>query len=288
MICFVSAPVGVDTRPVIDTLTLEGLNHIDAGSLQSGGSFTDAIRSAIASSDLVLVILPERGPDPPAFMIEVGMALGLAKHLLVVVPKSRQPPAVLSDVQCVRADVDDVEAIRLNVRAALKDLGAPKSRREDLAAPRPQRELASWLASMLAELPTDSHSAGVALERIVAELFRRAGGEVEPSPELRAGPDLAVLLDTPSTVNGVLLVEVKRVRGKTDLRNAMLQMQEFVLQRGAALGIVAYLNVGRTVQSPSPVPRIVAIDLTDLPQRLETQSLGEILSIERNRAVHGM
>ena len=289
MICFVSAPAGVDTQPVIDTLALEGIEHIDSGSPRSRAPLMDAIRDEIASSDLVLIILPGREPDPPVFMIEAGIALGLGKRLLVLVPKSRQPPAIFSEVQCLRADPDDVDAIRLNVRAALQDVGIPRGHHSEVSGPQPQRELASWLTSVLAELPkTPGQAADASLEQTVADLFRRAGGQVESSPWPQNGPDLAVLFESPSPVAGALVVEAKHIRNKTDLRKAMLQVQQYVLQRGAALGVVAYLSASRPIDRPAPVPRIVPLDISDLPRRLQSQSLGEILRAERNRAVHEM
>ncbi len=191
---------------------------------------------------------------------------------------------MLYEIQYVRAEIDDVEALRRYIRAALE---TERNLYADRSSAAPRVELASWLASTLVEIRSEpTEIASRFLQDTVATLFRRAGGEVELSPWPNAGPDLAVLLDAPSLATGALLVEVKQVRTKADLRRAMLQVQDYVLQRGASLGIVVYLSMDRPIERPASVPRIIAVDLAELPSRLEAQSLGDILALARNRAVH--
>ncbi len=67
------APVGLDLGALTDVLTLEGVGRVDARSVAPGASLIESIRTAIDSSDLVVIVLSEREPDPPTFMVEVGL-----------------------------------------------------------------------------------------------------------------------------------------------------------------------------------------------------------------------
>jgi hypothetical protein len=290
MRCFVSAPASVDTGPIAATLRMEGVTFVDALSLHRSGYIVEAIRDAMAESDMVAVVFGSAEPDPAALLIEVGIAIGLAKPLLLVMPRERRPPAMLSAVQYVRADPSDVEAIGLNVRAMVKSLETGSRVKRTSEVPPPPEGLAVWLEEAIAAVRGASGSieSSRMLEGVVAELFERSGGQVEINPH--AGPDLAVLMGDRSPLQGVVLVEVKRLRSQRDLRATMHQLQSFVLERGAALGVVAYLRDREAVKplDPGSVPLLVAIDLGELPGRLEHLSLGEVLAIERNLAIHGM
>lgn len=285
---FVSAPTNTPLGGLRQALGSLDIDVADAGSISPGTDWTSWLRDEMSACDLIVVVLPETEPDPPAFLLEIGVAIGLGKRLLVIMPEDRRPPPGLEGIQYLRAHVNDVAAITLHLRAALQSAPATTLEAEPGRRATAMPELAAWLENSLSAL--EAQPAGVrgrVLENLVERLFRESGGFVEESPSPGSGPDLAVLFAEPSPVSGPLLVEVKGQSDRRRLEQGALQLQQWVLDRGAALGVLMYRGTRR--QEPlRSLPRIVAVDLDELPGELRTRSLAEVLAAARNRAIHEM
>jgi hypothetical protein len=271
-----------------------GVETVDVGSAPLLSRWNEWIRDEIAASDMVLVVLPAKPPDPPAFLVEIGMALGLAKPILILAPEDR-PPSDLAGVQYVRASPDDSKALELHLRALVEASAVPRGLRSPpTRRVRAQPDVAAWLARSLQELAAKpelgAQDQARSLETLVAELFRRAGGLVETAEASSAdAPDLAVMFDQFPALEGPLLVDVKvRRHGRPPERSALDRLQRYVLERGALLGVLVYWSPAGRLPAPAGTWPLITIDLTHLTEELETQSLPDVLAKERNRAVHGV
>ncbi|MGO9963558.1 MAG: restriction endonuclease [Acidimicrobiales bacterium] len=292
MKAFISAPPGQATDAIRRALVGLQIEPVEAEKLIGGGDWNTWIRNAIDNADVVVVVLPNSDAVPPAFMFETGVAVGLGKPVLVVVPKSRQSPLAFTGLREVRANLDDVEAITLGLSAFL-GLGQVGRAGPEATLRRrtPQPELGQWLDVKLRELQTVTSptSQGHQLEQIVAELFRESGAEVqvaERGPD--RGIDMAVMFGSDEPFGGVLFVQVKRTQSHHAFRNAMAQLQAAVIDRGTQLGLLVYWSPIATSRWFETVPLVVALDLTELPVRLGSQSLVEVVAEERNRAIHAI
>lgn len=286
---FVSAPAGLPAQAIRRVLTSLGIELIDAASAPGGLGWGSWLRLAVGDADIVLVALPEKEPDPSAFMVEIGVAVGLGKPILVVVPKSRRPPLALAELPYVRADIDDSDAIALNVRAVLglrERTNEPRRKAPTTVQP----ELAQWLDTGIASLEhLQITGQAERLESLVAELFRRAGGEVRTAESSGdAEIDMAMMFGPDAPVGGVILIEVKRLRSRRSLIDAVRRLQVAVLERGSELGLLVYWNPNDRVNWIESAPRVISLDLSVLPDRLRTMSLAEVVADERNRAIHEM
>ena len=292
MKCFLSGVVVGSTNGIRVALGAAGIDIVEYGSIAVGADLNSWLVTSVEESDLVIIALPPTAPDPAAIMVEIGVALGLRKPVLILAPKDRESPSALAGLRYVRADLDDAEAIALHIRALQKSI---PEHREAAATPtarrstEPQSEVAAWLTVSLHQL---RQSSGIErnqlLESIVSSLFERAGGLVETAPRTDDGPDLAVMFGADSATPGVLLVEAKATYAWRPLEQAMLQLERYVADRGAQLGVLIYWSPKLSVRPPDGSPRVLALDLAELPGRLEEQSLAELLAAERNRKVHGM
>jgi hypothetical protein len=289
--CFVSSPADISLGAVTRALEVMGVEVRDLRSMSGGAELSGWMRNEMAASDMVLVLLPESRPYPPAFMVEIGVAIGLGKPLLVLTPEGHEVPSDLAGVPYGRVAFDDSEAIALHLRALVQSLKAspgPTWTGSGHAAPQP--EVGAWLAQSLRELADrDPGERARLLETLVVELFRRAGGLVESGPPRDDSPDVAVMFDEVPALSGPLLVDVKLYgRGQHPDRSALQQLQRYVAERGALLGILLYWSPGAEPLSQTPnLPGLIAINLSELAQDLQSRALPEVLAVARNRAIHG-
>lgn len=291
MKAFVSAPLGQISDAIHRALAELRIESIEAEKLIGGVDWNTWLRNAIGNVDVVVVALPNSDAVPPAYMFEIGVAVGLGKSVLVVVPKSQQSPLAFAGLQEVRADPDDADAITLGLSAILGLGQAPRTGSEaKLRRRTPQPELGQWLETRLRELRAlPAMSQAHQLEQIVAELFREAGAEVQVAdrgPD--RGIDMAVMFGSDEPFGGALFVQVKRAQSHHAFRDAMTQLQTAVINRGTQLGLLVYWSPIATPYWFETVPLVVALDLAELPARLGSQSLVEVVAEERNRAIHAI
>jgi hypothetical protein len=304
MKCFVLTPsfaVSETAARVLMSSDIE-IEVVDQRSAPAGVEWIRWLRAQMATSDLVLVVLSRTASENPAFMLEVGITLGLNKRVLIVNPEDGPVPPILRDLRIVGCSLEDLDALSLHVRATLKAQASFASPVHSAEVPQPtDPDLGSWLENALRSLTSDDsafpHAEGspvhrsihqhLELERIVEELFRRSGAATEWSS--RQGiTDLAVMYEASPLRDAPILVTTKLVRTETRgrLRKAQSDLRVEVARRGAQLGVLAYFVVGDKDVPFEPDPLAVAIDLRKLPELLRTQSLARVVASLRNQAFH--
>jgi hypothetical protein len=132
--CFIAAPVGVDVEPLENELLDRGIAMPDVASFSTGSFDWRTLSRGIKDVDIVVAVISSDPPDPNV-MIEVGMALGADRPVLVLVGPQVGLPWALRGVQYVRATPADVNAVRFHLDVFLDRLGEPDEEQE----PRPVR-----------------------------------------------------------------------------------------------------------------------------------------------------
>lgn len=240
--------------------------------------------------DFAVAVLPATGPDgapattPSAVYLEAGIALGRGLPLIVLAENADADlPGIgdlASDVWTV-AGVKDEAGLRLHLSLFSKVL-----------ATRPQPGGSDPRAASLPPALTvrPSESIGVRAERLedlVLFLFHAAGALVEEprNSDRDGGVDAAVLVPGAERALGPVLIEAKALRGH-GLSTAMQQLADFVIERGASLGLLVYDGPHQEQPLLSGLP-VLAMQIDELRRQVDSGTLGRSLIRARNSFVHG-
>jgi predicted RecB family endonuclease len=145
-------------------------------------------------------------------------------------------------------------------------------------------------AKILNELEQSGSISGRRFEEIVSSILQQAGAASVENE--RYGPDHGVdIVIAPSDNSGsVILVEAKS--GRLDehrLREAEEELQSYVINRQAGLGLVIYHDsLGRQFPQHQPTPLTVRLSIEELVRQLETRSLTRVISDATNAAIDQM
>jgi hypothetical protein len=283
--CFVSSPYGADTTPLTAELEERGIEVVDGRSVSVSGSIRQTLAEQVARADFCLAVLPNQ-PSPNAF-IEIGLALGLAKPLALLVDRDVQLPSDLSGLTYIRAPLSNRPAIALYLDAFLAHYQSPKASR-----------IAKGAANRLSKADYDattlqiSAARGQALEGAVREMFGRAGYVVAPPlSSTDKAADFAVWFDDlQASLGNPVLVEVKGGQPTAEaLAKAEDKLRTALQERAGRLGLLVYRSPDSRELSANPSwPLIIRISTLRLAEALHDGSLGrEILDL-RNSIAHGV
>ena len=75
---------------------------LDEWQISVGESLREAIESGLRSNDAIVVVLSEASAQRPAIFFELGVALGMGKRLIPVVPQSLETSALPFDIRLLR------------------------------------------------------------------------------------------------------------------------------------------------------------------------------------------
>jgi hypothetical protein len=284
--CFLSAPFGIDTRLLERELARLGYSISDGRTLAPSVPLIAEIRKRISQSDLVCVVAPAALSANAAF--ELGLAVGVAKTVVVFAPLGAAIPSDLAGITYCSAALDDRTGIRRYLEAFLAHGRSrltpdqPSAKRNRLS-PAQSKSLRKRLA----------HESGVRFEQLVKELFEASGyiASEGAGPEDR-GVDFAVWADRlQHSFGNPIIVQVKdRLRGPLvdDAEHAL----RVVLQRtGGRLGLLIYRTADPAVKRPvtkSSWPLVMSLDVSELIRLLERGQFESRLIEIRNRAAHGI
>jgi hypothetical protein len=250
------------------------------------------------SPDLVVAVLSpsqppqagastQAGPGASPFTnldvaLRAGRSSGQGLPVVMIVPPPLQRPADLAGVVVASCPLDDFDALRLHLWAFVSTL----SGRARLATPQPIAQPADFDATAILNRlnsidATNQSAAALQVERLVASLLSQVGAELAENPD-RDHPDSQVdLAILPSRDSGdIVLVEVKAGQlNETILAAAEAQLQNYVLARHAALGLVLYHDfAGKHLPSPSTMPLIIRMSVRELVAGLATNDLPQLIT----------
>lgn len=265
-----------------------------------------AIESAIRRSDAMVAVLKEASPE---VWIEIGLAVGAQKPLLVLVPSSSMLPLTLTARQHVAWPAEHTELLRLGIRSFLNDLRRSGEAAKHLPPDRPavNARLGAWadtsatssaradaMQEIAGELTALRSSGGQAqLRPVVARLLVAAGVRVieEPASDGLKAADFALWLDPLDSIGGnPVLVEVKSGSlGASVLHEAHDRLARAITHSRAGTGLLLYLDsAGLRFDSPQQgLFSVVSFDLEDLARKLVDESLAAVVAARRSAQQQG-
>ncbi|MEV4691351.1 hypothetical protein AB0K27_09545 [Micromonospora echinospora] len=271
-----------ELRHVVDIAARENVQLVPTGVLGAGAYLAASMEPETGAA---IAILPKRSAEHPgwsALMVEVGICLGMAIPLLLIVDPSEKLPPALAPVRHARARLDDIDSLRLHIGMFIR--GARQVPRA--AGSRTTRHTATVTTRVET---SDSWSyAGHKLQSDVAALLSNSGALLGAAVGGdHPGVDLAFAVDiqrVPTTV----VVEVKSFSGHWAPTSAIQQLSRHIEETGADLGLLITDKspAGALVrQAPA---NILVYSLEGLSEALRTTGLERLLREARNRVVHGV
>jgi hypothetical protein len=189
--CFITAPAQVDLSVVKSVLQERNIGPIVAFELASHtDSLLAHLTSAITKADLILAILPPEGQSQNV-LFEIGCAYALQKQLLIMAPPGALLPFDIQELQYIRADAQNREALSFALDQALAPKKSSPQRKASVEKTRP---LGKMVRPLLARLHAQPQPREVELLRIVADALQESGAltVAEHGPQ-EFGYDIAVL-----------------------------------------------------------------------------------------------
>jgi hypothetical protein len=281
---FLATPAGADTRVLRNALARRGIESLSADEMDMPGrSISEVLQESIGAADLVIAALDPRLNNSNVFL-ELGLALGLDKRLLLLSPTAEVLPGItLTGMPTIRATLQDAERIEFGLDQVL---AAPKRREGPKKKPQPQTHPIGALSERLVgEITADVSPQR--LEEIVRTALAESGIATASGPKDEV---LAVWSDDLEPwVGNPLLVEIKaNVRTPAQLGEALEQMKRGVAERGTTWGLLLYS--GPLDGHPPGPPRgspVLAISVTDFLRALSKEGFADVVRRLRNERVHG-
>lgn len=281
---FVSAPVGVDLRPLLEELRQRGLEpYVLSDVALLGASIAQSVHEAIGQAEVVVVVLGEPEVSQNS-LFEAGVAVGLAKPVLVIADPEQDTPSDLAGLFTIRARPSDLSAIRFALDQAEEHAtwSAP-------AAVAVGRALGARSDQLLSELERQPRLTEHAAVGVLTAALEESGVVTVESPD-RDAPlrfDLGVWADDLDAIAvNPLLIEVKQTLSAATVQQTRDMLLATTTGRAALLVFLEPAVPSAALLSEVRFP-LLAISLRELLERMRTSSFAEVVRGLRNRAVHG-
>jgi hypothetical protein len=283
---FLSAPSGVDTTTLQKMLARQGIESFFADEISLPGStLAEALRESMAAADLVILVLDPKQNNSNVFL-ELGVALGLRKRVLVLAPMSDLLPGIdLSGIPVIRASLHDLERIEFALRQIL---AAPQKKdRPGKKRPRKTHPIGNRADELLKELTPDIDSQHLAelVWKALAESGVTTTAETNHKEDIRAvwSDDLAPWVSNP------LPIEIRAMeRDPKALEGLIEQFTKWLEARGAAWGLLLHSGtLTGTVQERLKNSPVLAISAEKLFAALKKEGFADIVRRLRNDRFHG-
>lgn len=283
---FIAAETNRASAALAEAFAARGVACARADDIASG-TLTGELLRQLKSADFICASVNEGAAAHVLF--EVGAAHMLGKPIILFTTTYDRLFGGLRGIYVVKASTDDLPSVAAEIDRFLHH--AKPLRPVDEAEEPRQRPNLSWAREELSALhrnePADR---GFRFERLVSEIFRRAGAEVvqEGSVGDDKTADLIVWLDEVSDeVGGPIIVECKYAvpAPRSLLMKTIEQVENYLEVSNAALGMVVY-DHSRQIPSPPMLEtrRVLVFQINELIQALESGELSEKIVQRRRRA----
>lgn len=281
--CFISAGYGEELKMLQRALDQRDVAWEWAANTSVSQPILRSVVEAIKKANFVVGVLSDRHPSQNV-MLELGMAVGLGKSLLLLKAGDTVVPSELSGFSLLATDLKDEKLLSFQLDLFLRSLESKPSSKRAFPFPSPSTAVADDLPA-----PELFESA---LEQSVAAAINRAGGRVTiPS---RTGkeriPDLLMWLpQLDKDLFNPAAIEV--VGGKhADLNRVQERLASFIRSTGLRCGLIVVnsISLERKIRQLAPIPYIFILSLNELKSKLDSLELAIWLKHERNRLAHGV
>ena len=277
---FLSASTDTDTHALREALQELGAEALATTDIASGGG----LGSVLQPTDRLIALLQDAPLGNTAVLVEIGIAIGMRLPVLVIAPPGSPLPAALGDVIVVRSAANDLAALQLPLRLFLRTEEASQPSPSPVSPPSHRQVDLAIFKGRLAQLQATGGD-GLELQKLVADLLRHSGAQVEEQPTWEEGwrPDIALAIPGEEGRLGTVIIEIKTSHDRETLESAASQLVQYVLALRGGLGVLLY--PGPELRLPT-IPMTVALSLDRLLTELGSRPLGEILIRARNEAIH--
>jgi hypothetical protein len=252
------------------------------------------MESAIAEVDFVCAVVPD-GPADPNVLLELGVAIGAHRPLLLFAAPKAELPGTLRSVPYARASLKDIEAVRFHLDTFLKNAGKTEGMRRNghRAQERPLRptiiatavdRLGAWEAQTT---PPDERD----VVAFLCGLFDAMGWVTStgsaPAAHSDKRADLAVWVDDlQAAVGNPLLIEV--VGRTAPIPDKVHQFQLLLREFQGSMGLLVRWGEGGVSYVPDDWrwPVVVVMSVREVVEALGRGDFAQSLLARRNTAVH--
>lgn len=286
--CFISVPVGSNTKPLLSLLSDKGILANDAYTLWKD-NYALSVEEEIRNSDFLIAVFSPIMENLNV-LYEIGFARGAKKPIFLIVQGEGQIPDFLMDAVYIRASLDDQHLVSFYLD---KFLSKHKKRRKK-PVPRLQKPLMKQnIASLKKRLKNIRESgSGSDFHQFVGDLIRSQGVLVETSFGVEEkGADMSIWVDSlESSFGNPILIEFKMGNlSERNMKMAENQMKQYLSKANIRSGLLIYLdrNGRHFKQSTLGTPLVIRLDIRDFVDKLADNSIDSILYRERNLMAHG-
>lgn len=288
--CFISAPHGVDTRPLRLALQERNITWLDATSVTLGAPMLYSIEAAIARADFVCAVLSSE-LSTQNVLFEIGVAHGKGRPLLLIADPLVEVPSVLESLTYARISLLDRDALSLHLDAFLAHASSPRRERQARSEPQLRPVDVRWAAAELSQIESGTQASGMRLECAMAELLRESGAVVSTASfDKQHEADMALWIDElEGPLGNPLLVEVKQDLSSDDeWQRAVDQFRGCLVKARARTGLLIHLRPNWSERrQPTGSPLVITFSADEILHLLADGRLAEALLSRRNHAIHG-
>jgi hypothetical protein len=227
---------------------------------------------------------PSKGLSNLDVMLRIGRAAERGVPAIIIVPPPLAIPSPAEGVVFAPCPVDHQSALSTHLWAFTTAFVSPKNRPSKELDREPPRVDS---ARILSELQQSASISGWRFEEIVSSILRQAGAASVENERYEPDRGVDIVFAPSDDSPGVILVETKYGRlAERRLRDAEQQLQGYVIDRKAGLGLVVYHDsLGRQFPQRRTVPLIVRLSVEELVRQLATRSLTQVLSDATSSAI---
>ena len=290
--CFISAQTGEASAALAQAFADRGVESFRADDLVPGLPLTPELLHQLQAADFMCALVNDGGVAPN-ILFELGAAHVLRKPIILFTTSYDRLLGALQGVYVVRANVENLPSAAAEIDRFLRHAKTLPPI-DKTAADQRQKPNLSWAKEELAALRRERFSdREIRFERLVSEMFRRAGAEVvrEGRPEGNWTADLVVWLDDVAhEIGGPMIIECKYYGGGpggvlANAKHTVHQLEKYVEASEARVALVVY-DYDQSIPPPSPfeTPRVLAFAVDQLIEALERGTLANEILQHRRRA----
>ncbi len=285
--CFVSTADAGAQRSLAQTLVAAGVQPVFPEDLPLGPTTAvDSIHRAIASCDLVLGVITEKG-DNGNVMFELGLAFALAKPVLALVPRQMTVPGPLDRQFVIRGDVSDYEAIRFAVEPLARRVARTSTTVTAASTKLTLGQSADGLLARLANL--DESARETDLLSLLADVFRYLDlTAVVGGSDARF--DFGIWdAELGPVVGNPFVIEVKHaLRSGRDVGRALSQVEGYLEATAGRWALLLYRHGDGSLINDAAWDRpVLTASIDQLIDALRDTSFAEFVRRLRSERVHG-
>jgi hypothetical protein len=287
-LAYLSAPPGVDTRPLRRAFEAKGVQAFSPDQLDLPGLLSDVLREAMGRADLVVAVVDPTSSSNFVFY-EIGYAQGMGKPAFIFLSGDASPSVwISSGTPYFTFDLDNPSAFDFAVQQILA-IG----RHGPASPPNPAKRshpIGDRADDLLARLRDEGEGAKErVLGEVVARAIRESGVTSMESGEPDLGVDFVVWSEdlSPWVGNPIAIELRQKLRDGADVSAGVGHLTQAMGRRRIPWGLLIHGRSPLDVGNAIAVPNILSISAEDLVQRLRTMSFGELVRRLRNQRVHG-